>query len=88
MTRATLFRLILALKMLANGFSEIFYFLLPSNMKHGGWNNPVLFWLGRKAMKMLARSIDATYAVVAAGSMGGPKIGDTINVRKPYRFCR
>lgn len=86
MTRSTFFRLLLALKMLSAGLSEVFYYLLPRKWKDTGWNSPWVYWLMREAMHILARNLEFTALVSREYRSGGKKIGDTLTIRKPIMF--
>ncbi len=85
MTRKTLFRHVLALKLLSAGHYAAYFWALPKNAKDWFCHERRQRWAFAKiAMDILVNYLPLSSQVSPVGT----KIGDTIKVRQPARFCR
>ncbi len=83
MTRKTLFRHVLALKLLSAGYYGAYFFALPSRSKDWFSHERRNRWIISK----LFLDVLADKLKLASGfAYAGAKIGDTISVRKPNRY--
>lgn len=86
--RKLLFRLKIAWGMLEWGSFAAYQWLLPRRWKVWTPNPREISIFTHIAMESLARSIDMHFAALRVSYSQGTRIGDTISVRKPARFCR
>lgn len=88
MTRATLLRLLIGLRMLHAGNFSAFYWLLPIKWKQS--KDYLFHAFLRPAMIEIRKNIMKDYEFLRGSNWPdvGTKIGGTLNVRMPLRFNR
>jgi len=85
MTRKTLLRVLLAIRLFESGRSSDAYYALPKKFKIG-YLSPMHVWMFRENMRMLSQTL-RPYLQQFMQSEGHQKIGDKLQVRKPARYA-
>ena len=84
MTRKTLLRVLLAIRLFESSRASDAYYALPRKFKRG-YLSPIHVWIFRQNLRTLSEVL-RPYLRQFMQSDGRQKIGDKIHIRKPARY--